>query len=394
MLPTTREDPRDDRPRRAVPTVAIVAVWALALFAWSFAATRFPVAPREGWDAEIARRAPPLARYDSGWYLRVAEHGYGAPPGPGEKSEHVFFPLYPLLVAGLSRALSIDAFAAGLAVSAAAAIAAALLFAAEGRRRLGEAGARQALLFLLLFPTSFFLLAMYAESLFLLLALAAFACVARGRFAAAALFGFLAGLTRAPAIALALPLAIAAGAAAAEPGTASGPHRSKRLLRAAAVGLAPVVGVAAWMLGIGWRFGEPGLYFRLQRAWGRGVSPIEGLVQWAAALPERLAGGEARSHPAFLIDYACALLFVLIALYQARRKRWGDASWTAGALLLPAATGISASVPRYLVVVYPAFYALAEIARGHRVGRAIWWIASGALLLASTAAFVLWRWVA
>jgi hypothetical protein len=46
------------------------------------------------------------------------------------------------------------------------------------------------------------------------------------------------------------------------------------------------------------------------------------------------------------------------------------------------------------VVVYPAFYALAETFRDRPLARRVWWVASGALLAAATAAFVLWRWVA
>jgi mannosyltransferase PIG-V len=372
-------------------TLGTVGLWAGLLFAWSFIARELPVTPREAWPPEIARRAPPLARYDSGWYLKIAENGYGSPPAPGGRSEHVFFPLYPAIVAGVSRALSIDAFAAGLAVSFTALAAAALLFVAEGRRRLGDEDAPRALLFLLLFPTAFFLIAMYAESLFLLLALLAFASLARGRPAAAALFGFLAGLTRLPAIALCVPLAIAQ---AVRSGDGSEPPRRTRILRAILVGLAPAAGACLWVFGVGRFFGEPGLYFRLQQSWNRGTSPLTGLAQWGAALPERILRGDAATHPVFLIDYADAILFLGIAVFQAKRKRWSDASWTAGALLLPAATGISASVPRYLVVVYPAFYALAEIFRGRPVARAIWWTVSAALLLAGTAAFVHWRWVA
>ena len=372
-------------------TLATVGLWAGLLFGWSFIARELPVTPREVWPPEIARRAPPLARYDSGWYLKIAENGYGSPPSPSEWSEHVFFPLYPAIVAGVSRALSIDTFAAGLAVSFAALVAAALLFVAEGRRRLGDEDAPRALLFLLLFPTAFFLVAMYAESLFLLLALLAFASLARGRPGAAALFGFLAGLTRLPAIALCLPLAISE---AVRPGVGPEPSRRTRILRATLVGLAPAAGVCAWVFGVGRFFGEPGLYFRLQQSWNRGTSPLAGLAQWGAALPERILRGDAATHPVFLIDYADAILFLLIAVFQARRRRWSDASWTAGALLLPAATGISMSLPRYLVVVYPAFYALAELFRGRPVARAIWWTVSGALLLAGTAAFVHWRWVA
>jgi hypothetical protein len=280
-----------------------------------------------------------------------------------------------------------------MGVSAAALAGAALLFFAEARRRrLSEGDALAALLFLLLFPTAFFLLAMYAESLFLLLALLAFASVARGRPGAAVLFGFLAGLTRLPAVTLCLPLALAQAQEMA--GRSTPERRPARILRAALVGLAPAAGACLWIFGVGRFFGEPGLYFRLQHSWSRGTSPLEGLAQWGSALPVRIARGDARTNPAFLIEYADAILFFLIALFQARRKRWSDASWTAGALLLPAATGISASVPRYLVVVYPAFYALAEIFRGRPVARAVWWTASAALLLAGTAAFVHWRWVA
>ena len=112
------------------------------------------------------------------------------------------------------------------------------------------------------------------------------------------------------------------------------------------------------------------------------------------ALPQHIAKGEISSHPVFVVDYLAALLFLVLGIWQVRRRRWSDASWTAGALLLPASTGISASLPRYLVVVYPAFYALAEIFRGRTALRWTWWILSGITLLAAIAAFVNWRWVA
>ncbi len=377
--------------RETLRTLAIVAAWAALVWAATFAAQRIPLPAREAWPPEIARRAPPLARYDAGWYLKIAEHGYGPPPPAGVASEHVFFPLYPLLTGAIARALRVDAFAAGLALSLASILAAGVLFVREGRRRLGARDARGALLFLLLFPTSFFLLSMYAESLFLLLALLAFDAARREKAVSAAAFGFLAGLTRLPALALALPLALAW---LARPSAASRPRRPADWAVAALVGIAPAAAVLLWIFGVGAHFGEPGLYFRLQHSWNRGTSPLSGLAQWGAALPSKLAEGEARTHPVFLIDYANALLFLALGIYQAMRRRWADAAWTAGALLLPAATGISASVPRYLTVVYPAFYALAEIFRTRRALRAAWWFGSAALLGAGIVAFVHWRWVA
>jgi hypothetical protein len=379
-----------------VRVAVLLTVWAALVLAWSYIARdALPVPRRELWPTEIQRRAPPLARYDSGWYLTILEHGYGPAPPPGQPSAHAFFPLYPFLARGVRAVVAVDGFVAGQILSLICFFGAGVLFAAEGRRRLGDTGSRHALLFLLLYPTAFFLVSMYSESLFLLLALAAFREARRDRPATAALLGLLAGGSRLPALALALPLAIEAFSAARQ-GKADRPARSDRraLARALLVGLAPVAGVLLWVFGAGWAAGEPGLFFRIQEAWHRGASPLAGVQRFIEGLPLRIARGDAREHPAFLLDYAHLLLFAAIAVYQARRRLFSDAAWTAGALLLPIASGIAASLPRYVLVVYPAFFALARIFEVRPRMRLAWWILSGLLLAAGEAAFVHWRWVA
>jgi hypothetical protein len=363
------------------------------VLAWSYAARDLlPIPPRRPWPAEIQRLAPPLARYDSGWYFRILEHGYGPPPAPAQPSAHVFFPMYPLASRALRALLAINSFAAGQMLSILCFLAAGMLFAAEGRSRLGEEGARHALLFLFLYPTSFFLVAMYSESLFLLLALAAFHQARRDRPAAAAVLGLAAGLTRFTALALALPLAMEAFGAARRPEERGSDLRT--LARAAVVGLAPVAGVLLWVFGAGFVAGEPGLYFRVQEAWQRVVSPFVGSWHFVKLPLARIAHGRALENPGLFLDYAHFLLFALIAVYQIRRRRLADAAWTFAALLIPMVSGISASLPRYVLVVYPAFYALAEAFRDRPRLRLAWWVASGLLLAAGEAAFVHWRWVA
>ncbi len=377
-------------------TAGLLSLWVALVVAWSYVARdTLPVSPRQLWTSDVARRAPPLARYDSGWYLGILESGYGPAPAPGQPSAHVFFPLYPLLARGVRVVLPVDGFVAGQILSIVCFLAAGLLFAAEGRRRLGETGGRRALLFLLLYPTAFYFVSVYSESLFLLLALAAFHQARRDRPAAAAVLGLLAGLSRLPALALALPLAIEAFAAARQK-QADVPARSDRraLVRALLVGLAPVAGVFAWILGAGFAAGEPGLYFRVQEAWQRGTSPLSGAWHFVEVPLTRIARGQALEHPFRFLDYAHFLLFVLIGAYQIRRRQLSDAAWTAGSLLMPVATGISASLPRYVLVVYPAFYALAQFFEGRPRLRWAWWILSGLLLACAEAAFVHWRWVA
>jgi hypothetical protein len=51
-------------------------------------------------------------------------------------------------------------------------------------------------------------------------------------------------------------------------------------------------------------------------------------------------------------------------------------------------------MPRFFMVVYPVYFALAEGSRGRPRIRLLWWIGSGVLLLVAAARFVNWHWVA
>src|SRR5262249_1003353 len=80
-------------------SAAILLTWIVAVLAWSYVARDLPLfSERHLWSPETERRAPPLARYDSGWYAGIAEAGYGPAPARGEQSAHAFFPLYPIAV--------------------------------------------------------------------------------------------------------------------------------------------------------------------------------------------------------------------------------------------------------------------------------------------------------
>ena len=76
--------------------------------------------------------------------------------------------------------------------------------------RLGADGAARSVLYLAVFPMALFLQAVYSESLFLLLSLAAFSLAERGRFAGAGVVAGLAILTRVAGLALLPALAVLA----------------------------------------------------------------------------------------------------------------------------------------------------------------------------------------
>jgi Gpi18-like mannosyltransferase len=106
------------------------------------------------WTWDVTRRVTPLTRWDSGWYVNLAEAGYWDPPTRvGQETNHAFFPLYPGLMRLIVRTTGLETSQAGNLVSACAFLAALVLFAEWTRRRYGEGRVLPAILVLLLFPT-------------------------------------------------------------------------------------------------------------------------------------------------------------------------------------------------------------------------------------------------
>ncbi|MBI4790110.1 MAG: glycosyltransferase family 39 protein [Chloroflexi bacterium] len=141
-------------------------------------------------------------RFDTNWYLKIAERGYSADDG-----STVYFPLYPLLIRVASSVLLGQNLVAALLISNLALVGVFHLLYQIADERGGSNNAARAVVFLALFPTAFFLFGAYTESLFLLCALASLRSGTRGYWARAGLFGALAALTRLQGVLLVVPLA-------------------------------------------------------------------------------------------------------------------------------------------------------------------------------------------
>ena len=142
------------------------------------------------------------SHWDGEWFLHVAGVGYL----PGEATSP-FFPLYPLLVRLVSLPLLGNFLLAGVLVNL---VASGLVFVLLYQLVKGDAGAevaRRSSLYLAIFPTSFFLAACYSESVFLALTLAAFVAARHWKnWWLAGLFVALAALSRNIGILLLVPL--------------------------------------------------------------------------------------------------------------------------------------------------------------------------------------------
>jgi hypothetical protein len=407
----TKPAPRRDFPVRKArnPAVEIflwtrAAIWAAALFAFLvFEPNRHPEAAR--WDDPAVTRdlgyvTDIWARWDSVWFLRIAEHGYGSLEGAAA----AFYPLYPASVGLLGRILLGHYVLAGIIVSLAATFAAFVLFHDLAETKLGAEGARRAVLYLAVFPMALFLQAVYSEALFLLLSIAAFALAERRRFLPAGLAAGLALLTRPVGVALLPALALIAWRS---------PERRPALTRLA---VAPLV-FAVYPLVLWWQRDDPWAFARAQDIWTRHVSyagPLggiwDGLRAGWAGVRQLVSGSHTETYwPA--VDgtdpmrvaavnlEALAFLVLFLALTVVAWRRFGAPYGLFAALSLAIPLSVPSerwpllSLPRFGLVVFPLFLALAALGGRPRVHVAILSVSS-IMLGVAVVQWSLWQWVA
>ena len=160
------------------PIACYLATTALVLFAtWfglDYLAYADPTHPPHDQKYDLAHR------WDSRWYLQIAEDGYQY---TGEDQENVaFFPLYPALIAMITK-LGIPLGLNGFLVSHASFFAALIVFWAYLRSRFPESESIQkwSLLATVVFPFGFYFRFVYTESLFLLTTITAMYLMERRR---------------------------------------------------------------------------------------------------------------------------------------------------------------------------------------------------------------------
>ncbi len=132
-------------------------------------------------------------RWDAVHYLNIAQNGYTA---YGEdRFLIVFFPFYPALIA-LFQIVFRDYLISAFIVSGIASLALGLVFRELVRLDYSEKIAQFSVLFLFIFPTSYFLHIPYTESLFLTLCVGSFLAARKRNWILVGILGGLACLTR------------------------------------------------------------------------------------------------------------------------------------------------------------------------------------------------------
>jgi hypothetical protein len=308
-------------------------------------------------------------RFDTLWFLRIAEHGYDRPMAV------IFYPLYPAAIRLVS--MLTPAMAAALLVSTVATFFSLWGLLRLAMRELSEVGRLRMLLLVCVWPTSFVLLAGYADSL--TLALVVWAVVfaresaRKERWEAAAACGLLAGVARPSGVLVFIPLALMA-------------FRSRQL-RSLVVALTPLGLLSYW----GWL------------RWSGRISVVEAyrLYQGMTMVPPWRGVWEAlrlivTERDALLaIKLAVVIMVAVIVLWRQSQiqVRIEDKAFALAVILqMLMYTGRPLlGAARYLLMVYPAFLvwgAYAERWNGKQLG--FWVTALGLLNLTWMWAFLSW----
>jgi 4-amino-4-deoxy-L-arabinose transferase-like glycosyltransferase len=376
------------------------AIWLTTLLAYAVFEAQYaqplhppaqaPEPPQDvGWGVDI------WARWDGGWFTHLARDGYTDP-----KTTTAFFPAYPLLVRALGWLLGGHDVLAGVIVSLVAAAAAFVLLYELAWGLVGEEAARRSLIYLAVFPAALFLGAVYSESLYLLLTVAAFLAAVRGRFALAGVATGLAILTRPTGVMLLPALALLAWHAR--------PRAAAYLRLAIAVPIA-----AVWPIWLWATFGHPLEFLGAERhAWHRHLSDAgpfggawkgivagwNGIVQFVAG-GNRFPGADDALQAAGLNLEALAAAVFVVVLGVVAWRRLGAAygMFVLASIALPLSSPASnlplLSMPRFVLGVFPVFVALGAVVTSGRANAIV--IAVFATLLGlDLARWVEWQFVA
>ncbi len=342
----------------------------LGLFAVALVAPGLftPLAPAAvpGWptppfpDPGLHNAVTAWERFDVLWFMRIAESGYAVGDGSA-----AFFPLFPLV----SRAVGLligGPYGGGFVAANAALLGAlvVLYFLTSSER--SEEVARTTVLLTCLFPTSFFLFMPYSESLFLLLVVTSFWAARRDRWWLAGVMGLLAATTRSLGVVLAPALAVEA---------LLRPREDRRaLLPRLAASILPVVGLLLYLGYWQVRADDWLAPLNQQANWQRvSAWPWDTLIDGTRAA-FRYVGAVNGGY--YLTDWLLVLPVLVAALYAIRRYRIPYLVYVWIGLLLPLSYVFEGrplmSMPRFVLPLFPAFWAIAEGAEGLRIPR---WVA-------------------
>ena len=269
------------------------------------------------------------AQWDGGHYYNIAKFGYFTP------TEYAFFPFYPLLVRILGFIFSGNFLIWGLLISNTAFLLFLYVFYKFTAEIKGTKVAQASTITLLAFPTAYFAVAMYSESIFLLTTALFFSMLSTKKYLRSAFLAGIACATRLVGLALALSLLVDFAKEKKEPFG----QISKKILFLA-ISILPF---SLYSLYLYQKTKNPLYFLTVQTTWHRSITdPLATVYSYLATLFSNKPFND-------YLDVFLTLLFLIVLFLG--RKKIPPALWLFSllAIIIPASSGTLTSMPRYLL---------------------------------------------
>lgn len=290
--------------------------------------------------------------FDGVHYLRIISAGYQ------DIGSQAFFPLYPLSVRWISHILSVPPYISGITLS---------LISLTGSitiiKYLFPAKKYYYILSLLLFPTSFFLIGLYTESLFLFLSLAFFLSLKHDHFFLAAILAGLASATRLVGVFLTLSL-LTEILRSKSPRSYTISDWLYTIFRI----LISLSGFIAYAYFLWSKFGDPLMFLHVQSMFGASRSSGE-LIMLPQVLYRYLKMILTVDPTSFMyqriwFELTTFILASLAWVHNLKHIPRSTSVYVLLSLILPTLTGTLSSFPRYVLVLIP-FLLPATMSKSH-----------------------------
>jgi hypothetical protein len=329
-----------------------------------------------------------LIRWDSGFYISIADHGYNSVynesipwdsnfyipiPNHGYNQLLVaFFPFYPLLIR-LTAFITGNLVTSGIWVSNISFLIALFYLYALTKQELGDETAGRTIFFIAAAPSAFFFSAVYAESTLLMFLVAAFYYARNKKWVLAGLAGALASATRLPGALVAVfifmeaiwqqgvrfvprPWSIRAQIDVFKKDVVELPNAWRGILAS----LLSTLGLIAHMVYLKIMVGDP---FAFLHAGIRSISfdwfpklinSTYNLYRWSG----NIFSGDI-AHIEVLLDTVFAIAFIPLVIFVLLKFRPSFGLFTLLSFLFPLISGTTASMQRYSLTFIPCYILLA-----------------------------------
>lgn len=349
-----------------------------------------------------------FANFDGVHYLTIISRGY-----KGAALIQAFFPAYPLLVKFIP--LHSQTIITGLIWSNIFTFLTLILLFWLGKQVLKKSSTKEIwslLLIFLLFPTSFFLGSFYSESLFLFFVLGSFLAANYKKWWLAGLFAIGASASRVVGIILvpALLLEFLLPQLSGNNLLSSLSTRAKKNYfleqlknKVSKKSILPIIfifsgsaGLLAFMYFLWKEFSDSLYFFHVQAEFGSGRQ--EALISYPQVvfryikilLTYRPIG---LNYLIFIQEFIAGTIGLILILWAGKKLYISHTLFALGVFFIPTLTGTFSSMPRYLLVAWPIFFAILELTKDKK-SRFIFLFFSSLILIFNVILFIQGHWVA